>query len=123
MKLPNLNVSAFARKIAISTSRRWCQNEIWPFLNNNVGEEVVCKLIDADKPLFSVVLSQPNIPQSWKDKMAQAPQYAHYLALVTQEDVFQLLPDWFKPLVLSRPNGIEWFQRECESIKYLFGGI
>ena len=124
----SLNPTKFARSIAISRSKRWCRDGdengdgIWPTLNK-IGPDMVAKLIDANKPLFGVVLTNPNIPQNWKDKIAQAPQYAHYLTLITQEDVFQLLPGWFKPLVLERPNGIPWFQRECESLKLLFGGI
>lgn len=109
--------------MVVTKSRAWCKKEIWPFLDNYIGKDNLVKMIELDKPLFRPLLSNPNIPESWKEKIVQAPANAHYMKLLTEDDVYALLPDWVQPIVMSQPNGKEWFHRECETLKLLFGGL
>ena len=118
------SVQAFAKNIALKASRRWCESDegIWPFLNQ-IGPEKIKYLIDNDKPFFKVVFSNPNIPDIWRSKIYQAPNYAHYIELMNYGDVLSLLPPWFGELVTAHPKGQQWFEREAQTLKLVFQGV
>lgn len=88
-----------------------------------MGEQRVKWFIDNDKPFFSRLLQDPNLPEEWRQGLKKVPQYAWAADMLTYEDVMGFLPEWFGGLVVSNPNGEQWFTREVETLKgVLFGG-
>lgn len=93
-----------------------------------MGPERVRQLVDHDQPLFSRIWGDPKLLIEWKQwvnssKGKGMSQYTQVAASLTYEDIMELLPEWFKGVVVNHPEGEQWFTGEVETLKaMLFGG-
>lgn len=118
IKLPQINAHKFSKSFMLRAVIHSAQFEVWPFLDQ-VGAARFEKLISANKPFISS-LDASKMPESWREGIAQAPQYDWMLNLFDASDYIKLLPPWLAVLVTKDEQGQKWFANEVSTLKSIF---
>mgnify|MGYP001583785086 CR=1 FL=1 len=84
---------------------------------NKLGPERLAYLLDNNKDLSFYLPKE--LEAQWR---AAAPKYAFLAQIISDEDVWTMLPPWARTLVESRgPAGVEWWKKQLAWIRSFMG--
>lgn len=108
IRAPNINAQKFARNFVVKRAKRMVQQYL-----ETIGPENLAYLIEKDKNFSEY------IPKPVQQKLREAAKSYNWVgALLSDDDVIAMLPEWVRILVAKYDEqGIKWLTRQLSWLR------